>query len=339
MSVSNARPLAIFTGYMLLAAGLTAKSIAIIRGQRRVVSVSVSGSGSGSGSVARPTAPAVVALAVFGLLAAVSLATTWYHMFRFFEWSYLEWAAAQPPSFRGGGGLRLGDWLRDTALFRQAWVSTLETGPRAWWSLQIFGFCANWSVLLAAQAQKRRIPHAWIFVLLGQVVAISFAANMSFLAILCSSSSNKPPTPTRASEDQKRKKPDDDSASSSVSSLSWHTVVLVVTLIWAILIPSAIDNPRFMSLLLGPHLLAFAPLLLNGVLPPRLLGEPGWFWKAASMAWVLAVATKGIAGAGAGEGLGGVLTTLYEHPAVSSVGWDVICCWVSSAAWFLIGAD
>ncbi|GJC96785.1 alpha-mannosyltransferase alg11p [Colletotrichum higginsianum] len=314
---------------MLLAAGLTAKSIGIIRGQRRRV----------SGSADRP-APTVVALAVFGLLAAVSLATTWYHMFRFFEWSYLEWDSRQFWAAVVGGakppGLRLGEWLRDTTLFRQAWVSTLETGPRAWWSLQIFGFCANWSVLLAAQAQKKRIPHPWVFVLLGQVVAISFAANMSFLAILCSSSSSssssKPTTPTTAPKDQKKR--NDETASSSVS---WHTVVLVVTLLWATLIPSAIDHPRFMSLLLGPHLLAFAPLLLNRVLPPRLLGEPGWYWKAASMAWVLAVATKGVAGEG--EGLGVVLTTLYEHPAVSSVGWDVICCWVSSGAWFLIGAD
>ncbi|KAK6224543.1 alpha-mannosyltransferase alg11p [Colletotrichum tabaci] len=319
MSVSNARPLAIFTAYMLLAAGLTAKSIGIIRGQRR------------DSRFADHPAPAV-ALAVFGLLAAVSLVTTWYHMFRFFEWSYLEWDSRQLRTAvidAKSPGLRLGEWLRDTTLFRQAWASTLETGPRAWWSLQIFGFCANWSVLLAAQAQKRRIHHAWIFVLLGQVVAISFAANMSFLAILCSS---KLPAQTSASKDQIKR--DDETGSSAVSC---HTVVLVVSLIWATLIPAAIDNPRFLSLLLGPHLLAFAPLLLNSILPPRLLSEPGWYWKVASMIWILAVATKGIGGKG--EGLGIVLTTLYEHAAVTSVGLDVICCWVSSAAWFIIGAD
>ncbi|GKT57556.1 alpha-mannosyltransferase Alg11p [Colletotrichum tofieldiae] len=319
MSVSNARPLAIFTGYMVLAASLTAKSIGIIRGQQRVSSV--------QHGPARSTNRH--AIAVFSILAAVSLATTWYHMFRFFEWSYVQWDSQQFWAAVVGGkpaGLRLGEWLRDTSLFRQAWASTLETGPRAWWSLQIFGFCANWSVLLAAQAQKRRIPHAWVFVLLGQVVAISFAANMSFLAILCS----KVPTPA-VSKSQKNR----DETNPAV--VSWHTVVLVIILLWATIIPAAIDHPRFLSLLLGPHLLAFAPLVLNKVLPSRFLGEPGWYWKAASMAWMLAVATKRVVDEG--EALEIVLKTLYEHPAVSSVGWDVICCWVSSAAWFLIGTD
>ncbi|GKT51946.1 uncharacterized protein ColSpa_12127 [Colletotrichum spaethianum] len=319
MSASNARPLAIFTGYMVLAASLTAKTIGIIRSQQRVSSVQHGSSSPNNRRV----------IAVFSILAALSLATTWYHMFRFFEWSYIQWDSQQVWAAVVGGkptGLRLGEWLRDTSLFRQAWASTLETGPRAWWSLQIFGFCANWSVLLAAQAQKRLIPHAWVFVLLGQVVAISFAANMSFLAILCS----RVPIQEAAKDQRKR-----DDANSSL--LSWHTMILIVTLIWATIIPAAVDNPRFLSLLLGPHLLAFAPLVLNKFLPSRLLSEPGWYWKAASMAWMLAVATKGVVGES--EDLEVVLKTLYEHPAVSSVGWDVICCWISSAAWFLIGSD
>lgn len=150
MAVSNARPLAIFTGYMILAAALTTKSIAIIRAQSRARSRGRSADGSDvAGGPAHRRRRSVV---LFGLLAALSLATTWYHMFRFFEWSYGQWAIAHVAAV-DTDRLRLGEWLRDTSLFRQAWASTLETAPRAWWSLQIFGFCANWSVMLAVQCE------------------------------------------------------------------------------------------------------------------------------------------------------------------------------------------
>lgn len=49
-------------------------------------------------------------------------------MLRFFGWSFGAWAAARGAS---DAELRLGDWLRDTALFRQAWAVTLETPARA----------------------------------------------------------------------------------------------------------------------------------------------------------------------------------------------------------------
>lgn len=165
--------------------------------------------------------------------------------------------------------------------------------------------------------------------LLGQVVAISFAANLSFLAILCSNV----PAPTSSKDEKRRGDPQTQEVTSS-SSVSWHTIILVVNLLWATSIPSAIDQPGFLALLMGPHLLAFVPLILNNLLPSRVLGDPAWYLKAASMVWVLAVATRGVLNEDGGLGVVG--RTLYEHPAVSSVGWDVICCWISFGAWSLI---
>ncbi|KAK2057014.1 hypothetical protein LY76DRAFT_119883 [Colletotrichum caudatum] len=138
---------------MLLAAALTLKSVAIIRSQRQRRVSPPPTNGTFAAAVGSPSPQATLG---FCFLAVSSLATTWYYMFRFFEWLYTQWAMMRAchNSVAASGsveeGLRLGEWLRDTSLFKQAWVSTLETGPRAWWTLQIFGFCANWSVLLAA---------------------------------------------------------------------------------------------------------------------------------------------------------------------------------------------
>lgn len=43
--------------------------------------------------------------------------------------------------------------------------------------------------------------------------------------------------------------------------------------------------------------------------------------------------------AGQASGWSGIGKALYEHPAVSSVGWDVICCWVSWGMWLGFGPD
>jgi len=131
--VSNARPIGILAGYLTACAALAAISITSI--YRKAAS---------SNAVSRRPK----AIAVFSVLAAVSLATTWYHMFRFFQWSYQQWESTHLE--RLDGTVHLGEWLRDTTLFKQAWVSTLEEPPRAWWSLQIFAHCANWSVMLAS---------------------------------------------------------------------------------------------------------------------------------------------------------------------------------------------
>lgn len=135
---SNIKPLAILASYMATAVALTIRCIAIARDRRS------------QKAVARP---AVVAL--FATLAAVSLAATWSYMFAYFRWSYLDWAARSPAAAAAAEDeqqqLRLGEWLRETSLFRQAWFSALETPARAWWTLQIFGFCAIWSVMLSVQ--------------------------------------------------------------------------------------------------------------------------------------------------------------------------------------------
>ncbi|KAK2057013.1 hypothetical protein LY76DRAFT_658145 [Colletotrichum caudatum] len=108
--------------------------------------------------------------------------------------------------------------------------------------------------------------------LLGQVVAISFASNLSLLAILSS--------PVNDRKQQGKRSAQDASPSSFVP---WHTIILVLTLLLATSVPTAIGKPGFLALLLGPHLLAFALLLANKLISPRFSGEPTWFWTAASM--------------------------------------------------------
>ncbi|KAM6509914.1 hypothetical protein FALCPG4_017550 [Fusarium falciforme] len=320
VDVSNARPIGILVGYLLTCAALTARCLHLLWHRSKI-------------SPRQDASHRRNAILVFSALAAVSLATTWYHMFCFFQWSYQQWALSAPAGL-DADKLHLGEWLRDTTLFKQAWVSTLERPPRAWWSLQIFGFCAIWSIMLAAQSKKGRIPHLWIFMLLGQIVAISFAANLSFLAFTVFDEGS----PSGSKKSANKPMPESRPGQGSWLPLSW-LAILAINLGCAVAIPSNLDHPQFMFLLLAPHVLAFAPLLLNSVFatpaPSLLSKQPPLVAQAATMAILLATAITGLTREGGGWE--DIKIALYEHPAVSSVGWDVICCWTSFTAWHILG--
>jgi hypothetical protein len=93
--------------------------------------------------------------------------------------------------------------------------------------------------------------------LLGQIVAISFAANLSFLAFTVFERQNSPDT---ASKNEASKK--SPTAGSLFLRCSW-LILLAATIRCAITIPDKLDHPKFMYLLLVPHISAFIPLLLN----------------------------------------------------------------------------
>ncbi|KAK4199171.1 hypothetical protein QBC40DRAFT_85256 [Triangularia verruculosa] len=304
--VSNARPLAILASYMVTAAALTVRCISIVRHHP-----------------AQKAKRNPAALALFSTLAAISLATTWSYMFAYFQWSYFDWAA-NAPNTTIDGQLHLGEWLRDTSLFKQAWFSALETPARAWWTLQIFGFCAIWSVMLSVQGQKRNIPQIWAFMLLGQIVAISFASNLFFLSVLVHDVKNE----KNATQTQRRS-----------SCRSSDIIILLVNLGVTLFLFGNLDSPYFLTLLLAPHVLAFVPLLRDAVSSSSTgsnsLSEPSKVLQFGILVAVLAAGTS--QAVSRDENWQNILETLYEHPAVTSVGFDVICCWVSYTAWVLVG--
>ncbi|RMZ84436.1 hypothetical protein DV738_g839, partial [Chaetothyriales sp. CBS 135597] len=105
-------------------------------------------------------------------------------MLRFFSVSYHSWASAQ--TAHPDECLNFALWLRDTRLFEQAWWTAVATPARFWWTQQIFFFTTGWSVFVGREGNRRAIPHLWAYMLLGQIVAISFATNLFFLAALLS---------------------------------------------------------------------------------------------------------------------------------------------------------
>ncbi|KAJ5678525.1 uncharacterized protein N7477_004158 [Penicillium maclennaniae] len=294
---------------------------------------------------------------IFAVLAILSLGATWFYMFAFFAHSYRNWEETRGVSDLQGAEVsilfKLELWLQNAKLFREAWETVIETPARFWWSGQIFLWTTGWSVFLGIMARRYRISHAWAYMLLGQIVAISFAQNLFFATILVS----KEPTP--AKQDEEKEPSEGFSWSPPLYS---EILPVAISLLSTVAVPMVAHTKYFMATLLIPHLLLFVPAILRPsrseknrvATKTRSRAQDAdnttrryiVFFQLLAAICVLLQAHSTLqvlehAEAGEYRTLTRVLfAAIYEHPAVSSVSWDVIFCTVTAMAWFSVnGGD
>lgn len=149
--------------------------------------------------------------------------------------------------------------------------------------------------------------------LLGQLVAISVAANLSFMAILAAR------RPSQTSHESRK----------ATAGGILLNIILVISSVCAGLTRQVHGDKRFIVVLLIPHVAAFLPMT-PGLKPNSSAYHTVIFcttvmfahatWRTLANGWTFS----------------DILTTLHEYPAMSSAGWDVICCWVSFITWPLV---
>ena len=131
---SNVRPYTIFFSYMGVCLGLTVFLIS-----RLVKNYSL---------LRQTQSPPKKLIFLFAALAAGSLLTTWGFMLRYFQFSYETWLASRPHYNLDPHCKHWGLWLRETSLFKEAWVSVIAGETRFWWSSQIFFFASGLGLYL-----------------------------------------------------------------------------------------------------------------------------------------------------------------------------------------------
>jgi hypothetical protein len=75
-------------------------------------------------------------------------------------------------------------WLDDTPLYRDALEIVTEKTRHFWWAQQNNLGLVSWSLFLAIEGQRRKISNLWAFLALSQLVNLSFAQNLFFVAVL-----------------------------------------------------------------------------------------------------------------------------------------------------------
>ncbi|KAK3322142.1 hypothetical protein B0H66DRAFT_589920 [Apodospora peruviana] len=140
----------------------------------------------------------------FGSLAALSLILAIGSGISYLTLSYKVWASergvAVPNSLFGGWhaqenantttpvGIYPFSWLNDTPIYRDALEIIAERSRRLWWAQQLGLSAISWSMLLAIEGRRRKVPYLWAYSLLAQLVNLSFAQNLFYVAMLLSPS-------------------------------------------------------------------------------------------------------------------------------------------------------
>ncbi|TLD24729.1 hypothetical protein E2P81_ATG12065 [Venturia nashicola] len=282
MDASNIRPIAILASYLTLAAALT---ISIIKSivARHAQSIE-SNTKQDQGRLEKKNI-----ISLFSTLAIGSLGVTWFYMFSFFAQSYSDWAFVQAArrfeGISGVGSIDFGSWLRDSKLFQEAWGIAMASKARWWWTQQIFSWTTLWSFWVGIEGYRYKIPSLYKFMLLGQIVAISFATNLFFLEILVSPRTSTSTSPrkcgfddakndlkdevpkkifeqdTNISKSSKNNSPREQEGDRLISFLCLQFLIFP-GLGSAAVLPNLLNTPSFMPILLAPHVLLFVPPLL-----------------------------------------------------------------------------
>jgi hypothetical protein len=173
--------------------------------------------------------------------------------------------------------------------------------------------------------------------LLGQIVAISFATNLFLLTLLVSPPPQSTP-PTRASR-RKWLGP-------------WLVELLAMQITFAAVHILSDDTywnrpGLFMSALMAPHVVLMVMPLAHALLPATFFAQDdiNFVDKAYDyMRYVVFLVGSGRVQATAYKffshaGMEILFNTLFEHPAVSSVGFDAIFCWITWLCWWAVRGD
>ena len=75
-------------------------------------------------------------------------------------------------------------WLSDTPVHLDAVEIAAEKARRFWWGQQVDLGLISWSMLLAIEGRRRNIPLLWSYLSLAQLVSLSFAQNLFFVALI-----------------------------------------------------------------------------------------------------------------------------------------------------------
>ncbi|KAF7368919.1 hypothetical protein MVEN_00218000 [Mycena venus] len=269
---------------------------------------------------------------VFILLALTSFAHTWFYMFKFMAWSFRNYEQSKGIPSTGQLIERMSRWLLNTSLFEQAWASVCFGKVNWWWSQQLCLYTVGaWTIFLSTEGRRHQVKIIWAYMLLGQLVAISVASNLFYLALVLAG-----PLPSQAVQ-----RPSEQWAPSAL----W---IPVLVSLGTIATSPFTDDRTFLPNLLLMHFLIVIPLLVPDALFHRPQNSKPFLSLTIPTLYILVFvaglvmhtrATSAALGDPAltvTEFAQSAWTVLHSHPAQSSIGWDVIWTSVSFVIWLIL---
>ena len=190
-------------------------------------------------------------------------------------------------------------------------------------------------LILGILGKRYNIKHVWAYMLLGQIVAISVASNLFYLALVLS----EPSVSSRRHDLSLKRR-----------TVSLRLVVSVLLSLVTVALSPFTSSKTFLPNLLVMHVLLFVPLIsINNTSSSPETSPAPFSINLNTLYRIIHLACAGIHIRTVIAAIGSLQstskspdifreawTTLYSHPAQSSIGWDII--WTSSSfiVWILL---
>ena len=183
-----------------------------------------------------------------------------------------------------------------------------------------------------APGPRRKIPHLWTYAFISQILPVSFAANLFFLAMLLSPVANPNET-------------------IRTTNTPLQLVILAVYHAFVALLPRVARTQAFIGIVITMRLLLFCPVFLPAILPrgfgSRVVKVRDMYrvHEGVTMfvagAWiVLTIVETSVAYMDGGVGFLGVPAAIDDSYAVKALAYDFVVGVGSTATWIgMIGRD
>ncbi|KAI4245659.1 MAG: hypothetical protein L6R42_010142, partial [Xanthoria sp. 1 TBL-2021] len=204
-----------------------------------------------------------------------------------------------------------------------------ENSANFWWTQQALFVSMASALFIGIEGSRRQIPHLWAYLAVGQILPISFAQNLFFVAMILFPIS-------------------EEGLATQIPGPVTQCLPVAAYYILLARAPTSIGKPIFMSIIVLLRILLICPSLFRTFVFEA-LGLTSMSMQNAqsgyTTSYVLALFCSSVlflqqtAWALREHKVADILKAINSSPAVSALGYDFILYIVSCTAWFLTSPD
>lgn len=257
---------------------------------------------------------------LFATLALASFGTLSYNMLQVLIQSFILWSHGQHSPQLLRYPTAIWQWSISSSLFQDFGEAIVANTARFLWVQSALLATLSICFYMGIEGRRHNVPRLWAFFALSQILPISFAQNLFYLALLLSDS---PAQPKRVPKFW------------SVANIAVYCSLLANAQL-------ASGTQYLISLILAARVVLFTPLFLaeeeDGTSPVDKENPEAWIsgegvQRIVTLVSLLMTGLKVAQTWQEGLSMDKVLSALFSHPAVASLGCDFLFSIVSFLAW------
>jgi hypothetical protein len=264
------------------------------------------------------------AIWLFGGIAMVSFATLSSNMLNVLIQSFNAWSTDRSPEELSNLPLSIWQWSITSSLFRDFGEAIVGDSARFFWVQSALLATLSIFFYMGSEGRQRGVPRLWSFFCLSQILPISFAQNLFYVALLLS-----PETDGQLHFNKSR----------AVMSAGAYCLCLACAEMYA-------GTEKLVLIILAARAVLMVPLFLKAgrfaaavtsekVPIDRATGDE--LQRIVLKSAIIMTGMKGYQAMQEGFSPQGIASALFSHPAVASLGCDFILSALSFAAWNYLG--